>query len=557
MKFNKLMMSAAACALLASCSSDEPAVNNNNGAESPDGNYYISFNIAMPGGAAGETRADVDLNNGAANEYAVDDTHIYIYEISGNDEKNARFVMEGTRVDDNNFEADGTNDVTSKQTIVAKVSGISKTKTYGALVILNASGLTKLPDASMTFGQWMETVQTNSMTTGKGENMHFTMTNAASYDGEGVKVLAPVNTGNIHATQAAAEADDAATTSTIYVQRGVAKVQVKVNAGATSGFEPGKDYSATEVGENNNQYKNNLVTFQKWCLDITNKKAFGVTKALDSWPWATQGYFYEKRASYFNRVYWGVDPNYDNVSYNTYANAKGSGDFTYIEDVTKIANTMGTGVEYCLENTFNTANQYQPQTTRILLKATYLLSKSAAAVDFYRLNTVLYNNDDMAAQIKKVAALASGVAESAITVTMKTNTLTSGKKSLNDICTINGADMDVVAKGFGLTGATDASIDFFNDGVCYYEARIRHFADDIDEDKTPSWTSGAYDADKHLGRYGVVRNNWYELSVDMVSGPGSPTIPDPKDEPDDEEEQYVKCSIKILKWAKRTQSVKL
>ena len=68
---------------------------------------------------------------------------------------------------------------------------------------------------------------------------------------------------------------------------------------------------------------------------------------------------------------------------------------------------------------------------------------------------------------------------------------------------------------------------------------------------------GEYDEYKHLGRYGVVRNNWYQLTVKSVSGPGEPDIPVIPDEPADARESYINCEINILSWAVREQDVVL
>lgn len=92
-------------------------------------------------------------------------------------------------------------------------------------------------------------------------------------------------------------------------------------------------------------------------------------------------------------------------------------------------------------------------------------------------------------------------------------------------------------------------------GVTYYIARVKHFGS-----LTP-WNSGeSYgdNNDKYLGRYGMLRNNWYELTVGNVYGPGYPGVPpvDPN-QPDDENEKYLSVSVKILSWAKRSQSVDL
>lgn len=104
----------------------------------------------------------------------------------------------------------------------------------------------------------------------------------------------------------------------------------------------------------------------------------------------------------------------------------------------------------------------------------------------------------------------------------------------------------------GLT--KDAGISTYANGESYYIARIKHFGDAL----TP-WNSGESYGDnnlKYLGRYGMLRNNWYELDVQSVSGPGYPDVPEVKpNTPDDEDDKYIKVSVKILDWAKRSQNV--
>ena len=68
-----------------------------------------------------------------------------------------------------------------------------------------------------------------------------------------------------------------------------------------------------------------------------------------------------------------------------------------------------------------------------------------------------------------------------------------------------------------------------------------------------------------LGRYGVVRNNWYHLDLQSVSGPGTPWIPDPSDPDnptppdtdDDEADAYLSVKITINPWTYWTQGVDL
>ena len=98
------------------------------------------------------------------------------------------------------------------------------------------------------------------------------------------------------------------------------------------------------------------------------------------------------------------------------------------------------------------------------------------------------------------------------------------------------------------------TVKYYKDGETYYcTALVRHF----DNVETPWDNSESYTDKKHLGRYGVVRNTWYQLTVNSVSGPGEPEIPDVPDEPDDTTEGYIKVSVDVLSWALRTQEVDL
>lgn len=132
---------------------------------------------------------------------------------------------------------------------------------------------------------------------------------------------------------------------------------------------------------------------------------------------------------------------------------------------------------------------------------------------------------------------------------------------------------------------TDASMSVykFEKGVAYYETRIQHFGDEGCPWKTnkswenpqPSVSVGAYPAStalfgeltsnqtaeaKYLGRWGVLRNNWYDLNVTGIRKIGSPTPPaleKNESNTDDELEQFIKVDVNILAWAKRTQEVNL
>ena len=113
-------------------------------------------------------------------------------------------------------------------------------------------------------------------------------------------------------------------------------------------------------------------------------------------------------------------------------------------------------------------------------------------------------------------------------------------------------------------------INKYSGGMAYYNIRIRHF----DDDETPwsgtgrnvndvdhiygyesggSWSLTEQSTKNFLGRYGVVRNNWYQIEVDGVRSIGEPVPPTPGDTPDDEIENYISLKIHVLPWAIRKQ----
>ena len=69
--------------------------------------------------------------------------------------------------------------------------------------------------------------------------------------------------------------------------------------------------------------------------------------------------------------------------------------------------------------------------------------------------------------------------------------------------------------------------------------------------------------DNYLGRYGVLRNNWYQIEVTGIRQIGNPTVINPSDpgvgggDPDDNVDNYLSVKIHITPWAVRTQKVEL
>ena len=106
---------------------------------------------------------------------------------------------------------------------------------------------------------------------------------------------------------------------------------------------------------------------------------------------------------------------------------------------------------------------------------------------------------------------------------------------------------------------------FYEHGWCYYRVLIRHF----DDTQTP-WSSAASMSgntttqvygtgdtatENYLGRYGVVRNNWYNINIKSVTHIGSPIIPALTDDADDKVEQLLNATLTISGWEGHEQSL--
>lgn len=128
----------------------------------------------------------------------------------------------------------------------------------------------------------------------------------------------------------------------------------------------------------------------------------------------------------------------------------------------------------------------------------------------------------------------------------------------------------------------DYKVTLYKDGISYYNVRIQHFGEaetpwdaqtaagviKVQPGETVAQIYG-YTADaaaqalannRFLGRYGVVRDNWYQLTVDQIKklGSATPTPVNGDTTPDDEigDELYIACHVHILPWVLRNQSVK-
>lgn len=565
-------------AMTASCSSNNDLVNGGNGSgENETGASYASFKINLP--TTSGTRADdpkpgtPSFNQGTAAEYEVKNGTILIFDKDGKFVESAEL---GTMNPWTDVKSDG---VTTAAIATVKLEHVSvSANNYKALVLLNndVDATTKkvtLPTASTdTYAKWSKDVsKVNADNYAKTDGIF--MANAPMYNGTTKEPTTLVDIKGVYASQEEAQAKPA---TTIYVERGLAKVTMK-------------DFETGGYSIDGGTYDGATVKIEKWQLDVTNKSTYpvhqigGLSSATTGFAdiWKTDR-FYDQTSTAFKRVYWGIDPNYSDNKYYA-GDATTSPKKTALdcckEAFNMITNNQVNGAageanpQYCLENTFDLNNMMQGQTTRVVFKAVFTPKDlNSKYTTFYKIgnNTDIWSQEDLEKQIKIVALTAMGItddkeqAKYGVDLTKGTNISGKAGQHLIEAANItysgeaassqvNPTAIAAINDKLGLSDKVGIST--YLNGEAYYIARIKHF-----NELTP-WTAGtAYDSNNKdfLGRYGVLRNNWYELSVNKVSGLGYPDVPEVKPTvPDDENDQYINVEVKILDWAKRSQSVDL
>ena len=566
---NLFGMAVMATALVGCSSNDNLAPDDKDNVGKP-GEAYASFTINLPTTTGTGTRGEGDpaqgtpsFDEGAAKEYEVKNGTILIFDKAG------LYVTSAQLGTMNPWTPVKTDGVTTAAITTVQLSGVKVGGNYQALVLLNndvdaTTSKVTLPATGTPYATWSAKASNVNAEKYASTDGIF-MANAPMYTGTTTEPTTLVPIANVCASREEAQAKVA---TTVYVERGLAKVTMQ-------NFTDG-GYKVAE-----GTYKNDKVEINNWQLDVTNKSTFPVHQTGDlstgfAAIWSTPR-FYDGGNQSFKRVYWGVDPNYSGATLQNLEACKKA--FTMIGKNDIKGKTGNDHPQYCLENTFDLSNMMQGQTTRVVFKAVYTPSALVGTTEktFYKIgnNTAIWKKADLEEQIHTVAVTAMGITDATelakyvVKLDAADNNI-SGEagqhliKAENITYTGEGTSqvnpnvVNTINEKLGLKeegGKITSGIATYLDGVTYYIARIKHF-----NELTP-WTAGeGYGTknDKYLGRYGVLRNNWYDLSVTSISGLGYPDVPEVKPTvSDDENEQYINVEVKILSWAKRSQQIKL
>lgn len=287
-------------------------------------------------------------------------------------------------------------------------------------------------------------------------------------------------------------------------------------------------------------------TFGGWELSVTNKSV-KLYSELITYDNATTGAVYRRDKNYLKSEQPDIS---DNSTMETNMDAA----FNYLKNIDsdtdpipEIKRDKGTSC-YCLENTMDANAQQLGFTTKVVVKATYTPNGLTPNSSYFSWKGNYYTLDQLKEEYTKTG---SGGLKTDLPIFLKKAKLVAGDA---DQSTIDNFITNLQASGLtaktGIIGRFCA-VRYYHESVCYYDVLIRH-----DQSVTEKMA---------LGRYGVVRNNWYHLELQSVSGPGTPWIPDPSDPDnptppgtdDDEADAYISVKITINPWTYWTQGVDL
>ena len=472
MKLDKSFLTLFVGLAMAACSNDEEMATGGQDLLPVDGREaYMSVSVAMPKSTG--TRAPGE-HHGTADEQNVNEVLLALFDVSDvcletKTLATTDYILNVGGANKAGYDGKAFKVPSATAKVLAVVNPSDKFKTA---CVASASWSAINGAVEQTLDEVTGTSKDNFMMINAGDNAN--PTNGALVTAN-VKVVDGTTIPDVDAAIAAAEADR----SMIYVDRVVAKVSlgtnpdgVKVPAGVTC-------------------------TFGDWALNITNKSMFPYSEIVMP-AGGSAGADYR------------IDPNYLLAGFDVsqFNYLKVADDGTLPADFSAMADS-----KYCLENTMAADAQTQAQTTSAVASAVYTPGSFTVGESWFRLLGVTYKTlADL--QVVYNAAKAAGTADAAQTqvitlcdqfyARIAKAAAAQGKAVGADFASITITELDDLKSG-GEYSKPDAAagetvgVEYFQKGVCYYNILIRH--DD------------AITATMAHGKYGVVRNNWYTLTM--------------------------------------------
>ena len=522
MKKSLFAMFMAGC-LLASCNTDEPNPN------AGTGELETSYIAVSVNSANASTRAkDGGYAEGNDSEQKVTTAHFFFFEASGNPfTLNQESLVGGS--DKANYVIKTIEDAGNKEpnletitNVVLTIQNLQGEYPAQMLVVLNwdyADGAISLTDLRNKLANYTAAVENT-----KG----FLMSNSAYVKGTNTIITAtPITIDNIASSETAAMAAPVQ----VFVERVAAKVTLKKNESASANFD---------TGVTGPDGKKIYARIKGWDVNTTLDRSYLVKEIDATWQDAILGFTWNDEPYY--RSYWAKSVVADgtNVKYDT--------DFSYAGLTNIVDKTV-----YCLENTGE-------KNTKVVIAAE-LVDESQNPVQVARLYSEMYTFDG----IKNVIANALKDHYYYGDETTKHTILpehidffvagTSGKDSYTvkyrltkEAAQLKWYYTDDAGKTFTAKTAEEVNVYLASlegaqawNGKSYYTVDIEHLGTN------------------HIK--GVVRNHSYVITVDGISGLGTPvynpnTVVTEPIKPE-ETTSYVSARINVLSWKIVNQNVTL
>lgn len=525
MKTRSFLLSALAALMLAGCSEDARE-------DEIPGNVLVGkayLSLSLQSRTSTLTRVDIKTENGSAEESAVSDVTVLLFD----EDEVCLDVVDFTGVKVGNS-GGGTSPAAE-----ASDAQLVPEKTKKVFVVLNSAKWTFTKEAVV--GKAWSTINTaiDAVIGDVATASKFMMASAGT-KADGALTPVTVHKPTTYTAEDVKKAKDEAKAApaTINVDRLSAKVQVSVkNPGFTQ-----------PAGSN--------FTFNGWELSVTNKSV-RLYSDLVTYDNATTGAVYRRDKNYLG----SEQPDVSDI--NT-KEANMDAAFNYLKNIDNIGENIPAVAQgdkaslYCLENTMEATAQQLGFTTKVVVKAQYTPDGIGKDANYFSWKGKYYTLGELKAEYLKHAN-GSGLKVDLPAFLIKAGIMTQAEfdegQNKRDEIVANLSD-DVTAGNLnaktGIIGRFCA-VRYYHASVCYYDVLIRH-----DQNITTKMA---------LGRYGVVRNNWYNIELNSVSGPGTPWIPDPSDpDPtnptppdtdDDEADAYLSVQITINPWTYWTQGADL
>lgn len=298
--------------------------------------------------------------------------------------------------------------------------------------------------------------------------------------------------------------------------------------------------------------QNATFTNAHWQLDNTNKKTYWVRRMTNTAPVTASngqatGLATNSAGPHENvvplvlrQLVYAEDPNWDGYSVDRKNAESVSAARLLAENFNFVApgsippgdllHTLATtaNFDYVLENTMAAAEQWEDVTTRILVQGNYVPAGFTNGESYYYYAGAAFKHEDLYRMFTNRS--------------LWPTTPTGLRDAVTALQGQHGYDFNVDTVPGNSLADPNGKLHFYKNGINYYSVLIRHFDDD--------YSLG----DMNFGRYGVVRNNMYKITLNSINGPGKPVIPDPEG-PDDKKQSYISAYVQVLPWVVRTQNV--